>query len=1763
MAKSVDERVVQMEFDNKQFESGIKTSLNSLDKLKKGLNFDAATKSLANIEKATKNFSVAGIEKGIDTISSKFTTLGIIGVTALQRITNAAITAGTNLVKSLTIDPVLTGFNEYETKMNAITTILTNTASKGTTLDDVNNALNELNTYADKTIYNFAEMTRNIGTFTAAGVDLETATKAIQGIANLAAGSGSSSAQASTAMYQLSQAIAAGRVSLQDWNSVVNAGMGGELFQNALKETAKQMGIVVDESVSFRESISAAGGQESWLTSDVLVKTLEKFADDETLLKAATQVKTFTQLIDTMKESVQSGWAQSWEYIIGDREQAAELFTSISDGFNSIIQPSTDARNAALQFWNANGGRAAVIEGITNVLKTLGNILKPIGDAFKDAFPAITGERLVDISEKFRDLTENFKIGEGTAKNIKNTFSGLFSVVQLFGKAIGAVIKPVFGFTDTLGTLASGLLSVTGGIGDFVTKLNQSDSIEQSLNTISDGLGKAVDAINDFISSIFKNTGNIDGVLGDFINGAVTIIEKGAGALADAIKWIGEHVSLGDVFAGLAGGGIFVAAKKLSGLFDTIKDALENLFGGGEDVKKFKENFSDILSSVHDSIASFSTGIKVSSLLTISVAVGILSASLNSLSKLKVTDIAKSVTAVGILMTELNLSFRSLTKSLSKFDSKGILRAGLSTIAIAGAIAILTSAMTDLAKLDLGGIGKGLLGIGGMLTELSLFFKATDLKSISLKGSVGLIAIAGAISIMADAIGELASLSWSEVARGLTAMGIGLAELVAGIKILNGSKVSISTSIAIIALAEACVILSDAVKSFSSMSWEEIGRGLTSMGIALAELVAAVSILGKFGGFKSLLGGTSILIITQALHDIYESLSDFGSMSWGEIGKGLTAMGAALTELGVVSGVLGKIAGFSGILGSTTIVIAVQALEPIANTLQKIGALSWEEIAKGLVGMGLALGEVALIVGTLGSFAGISSLLAGGAILIAVQSLEPISNALQSISTLSWEEIAKGLVGMGLALGEVALIVGALGMVAPLGGILAGGAILIAIQGLGDLASALQQFGSMTWEEIAKGLVGMGAALGELAIITGLLGTLAPLGGIIGSGSILIAVQGLGDLADALAKFGSMSWDEIGKGLAAMGAALGEVALGGLLNTLSGFGAGAIAEVAPALGTLADSLSKWKNVSVPEGLGEQLGTLASGVMKFTFGGFGAGALSTAAASLGDMATAVKKWQGVEIPEGIKEGLTNIADGVKAFTWAFMGGFSIGEIVEPLKNLATAVRRWSGIEIPTNLKEGLSGLADGVKSFTWAFIGGWSIGEIAEPLKNLATAVRRWNGIEIPEGIGDSLSRLAKGVKSFGGENYNTEVLSSVSSGLRSLGVSAMALSGINFALIGTNLSNFATAIKNIPSEISGVSTSIQSSVSQIAVAISSQAGNVSAAFSTLVMSGLSSLSSMGPLYASSGRSLGMSLVTALASSLINGSSLCVSSGRTLGLSLVAALSVSLITGVPSVVASANVLFQTVLTEIQRAIQNSRSKIQNEGKLLGDALLKGLTSQKAQIASSLDTTISSVVSRLNQYQGSFRAAGSGMSAGLANGILAGRSNVINAAIKVASDALAAAKRELDSHSPSKKFEKLGRDSDQGLINGLLAMASRVGNAGKAVGKSALSSVGIMMQQIPSLLSDDMDITPTITPVLDLDSIKTGMNTMDRMMNRGILLRPNGRISNLTVAGDGVPGNTGNTTFSYVQNNYSPKALSRKEIYRQTRNQFSTIKKRVEG
>ena len=447
MSKTIDEKVVEMRFDNKQFESNVATSMSTLEKLKRSLKLDGAAKGLESINGAAKKVDMSGLGNGVESVSSKFSALQVIGVTALANITNSAVNAGKRMVSALTIDPVLSGFKEYETQINAVQTILANTSSKGTTIDDVTAALDELNHYADLTIYNFTEMTRNIGTFTAAGIDLDTSVNAIQGIANLAAVSGSTSQQASVAMYQLSQALASGTVKLMDWNSVVNAGMGGEVFQNALKETSELLGTgakaAIEAEGSFRESL-----RTGWLTSEVLTETLKKFTTSganeyvakytgltkeavqaaldnakaqygeadaidkaaealanksgknkdeiksilqmaKTATDAATKVKTFSQLWDVLKEAAQSGWAKTWQIIIGDFEEAKALLTPISDTLTDIINKMSDWRNSLLE--SALGkGFSKLGERITGVLKPIEKVVSTVTENTTEVTDTIT-----------------------------------------------------------------------------------------------------------------------------------------------------------------------------------------------------------------------------------------------------------------------------------------------------------------------------------------------------------------------------------------------------------------------------------------------------------------------------------------------------------------------------------------------------------------------------------------------------------------------------------------------------------------------------------------------------------------------------------------------------------------------------------------------------------------------------------------------------------------------------------------------------------------------------------------------------------------------------------------------------------------------------------------------------------------------------------------------------------------------------------------------------------------------------------------------------------------------------------------------------------------------------------------------------------------------------------------------------------------------------------------------------------------------------
>ena len=697
MSTTIDERVVEMRFDNKHFESNVATSMSTLEKLKQKLNLSGASKGLEDINAASKKVNMSGLGSSVEAVSAKFSAMQVIGVTALANITNQAVNAGKRMAAALTIDPIKTGFQEYETQINAVQTILANTSSKGTTINDVTAALDELNKYADLTIYNFTEMTRNIGTFTAAGIDLDTSVSAIQGIANLAAVSGSTSQQASTAMYQLSQALATGTVKLMDWNSVVNAGMGGEVFQNALKETSRLLGTGADAAIeasgSFRESLS-----DGWLTAEVLTETLKKFTTSganeyvaeytglsveaveaalknaeaqygeaeaidkaaealanksgknkdeiksvlqmaQTATDAATKVKTFSQLWDVMKEAAQSGWAKTWQIIIGDFEEAKNLLTPLSDFFTNIINKMSDWRNDLLE--------SALGKGFTNLAEKINGVLKPASKAAKTISKVTdTVSELDEIvnkvirgdfgngEDRFNALTEagvNYckvqnKVNETLGNSYRYSEEQIAAQEKLLGKqeetteATSETEKETVKLTDAqknqlklLGQMDEAQLRSKGYTDEQIEALKELGATAEKLGIPFDEFIDNLDEINGrwLLINSFKNIGKA--------------LMQVFSSIGEAWRGIFDPIQADSIFDAIAAFHKFTtslipseeAAKNLTrtfkGLF-AVLDIVKTVLGGGINIafkvlsailSSFDLNILDVTANIGDALVAF------------------------------------------------------------------------------------------------------------------------------------------------------------------------------------------------------------------------------------------------------------------------------------------------------------------------------------------------------------------------------------------------------------------------------------------------------------------------------------------------------------------------------------------------------------------------------------------------------------------------------------------------------------------------------------------------------------------------------------------------------------------------------------------------------------------------------------------------------------------------------------------------------------------------------------------------------------------------------------------------------------------------------------------------------------------------------------------------------------------------------------------------------------------------------------------------------
>jgi tape measure domain-containing protein len=1020
---TIDDKVVAMSFESSKFEQGVSKTISSLDKLKQALHFPNAGKGFDDIDKAAKKVDFGIIGRALDSIKSKLAAFRLVGIGVLTNLANRAVALGARFAKSFTLDPIIQGFQEYSTNLNAIQTILANTQASGADLQDVNAALKELNEFSDKTIYNFSQMAKNIGTFTAAGVGLKPATAAIKGIANLAALSGSNADQASTAMYQLSQAIAAGRVSLQDWNSVVNAGMGGTVFQRALANTAVAMGTLEKSAVklvgpmknvsingnSFRQAITPKPGEKSWLTSDVLTKTLAQFTGDltdaelaaqgfnaaqikaiqqtaKTALHAATEVKTIQQVFDVAKETAGSGWAETFQIIFGNFEEAKKTFTELSNTINGFINQNADARNKVLGDWKKLGGRTVLIDSIRIAFHNLGLILKPIKQAFRDIFPATTGKDLYNLTLRFRDFANALKPSQTTIDNLRRTFRGFFALLDIGKQIIGGIFS-VFGQLFGVVNDGSGsFLNFTGNIGDFLVSVDKALKEGGRLQDFFDGLGailavpiRALQSLRDALSDLFGgfSSGGFSDQMGQMAKD-MTPLQRAVQFFSDAWnKFLESMDQTGTVlepafdafvtFMQGLGPAINTAISHMNfeailqvirtGLLGALVIMLRNFFGKGSLLDQVSKGFAGgimgnitgAFGALEGSMKALQTNIKAKTLKEIAIAIALLTASVVALSFVDPKKLNSAMSALVIMFAQL-LGAMAILDKISK--SPGFIKLPViaaSLVILAGAIDLLTIAVLAMSLLDWSSLLKGLTGVGGLLTGIVVASGPLSKASPRLiAAGVGISAIAVGLNILAVAVRQLGQMDTGTLAKGLGAVAIGLTAVALAAKAMPANM--ILTGAGLIAVAVGLRILANVVGKFGQMDWGSIGKGMAAIGGALVIIAAAMRLMPP----NMILTAAGLLVVSIALERIAKALGAMGGMSVREIGRGLLALAGSLIILAV-----GLAAMQGSIGGAIALTVAAAGIALLVPALVALGGLSWKQIIKGLV----ALAAVFAVVG--------------------------------------------------------------------------------------------------------------------------------------------------------------------------------------------------------------------------------------------------------------------------------------------------------------------------------------------------------------------------------------------------------------------------------------------------------------------------------------------------------------------------------------------------------------------------------------------------------------------------------------------------------------------------------------------------------------------------------------------------------------------------------------------------------------------------------
>lgn len=1663
MSTTIDEKVVSMKFDNKDFESNVKTSMSTLDKLKNALTFKGAEKGLQNVSKAANSIDfskseIAATRAGfhIQDVFEKVTRY--IENNIASRITNTL----TNVAKDFTITPLTTGFNEYELKMGSVQTIM---AATGESIDTVNGYLEELNKYSDQTIYSFADMTSNISKFTNAGVSLDDSVAAIKGVSNAAALAGADANEASRAMYNLAQSLSAGYVKLIDWKSIENANMATVQFKNQLLEAAvaagtltkaedgyykTAKGTMINATHEFNDSL-----QEQWMTSEVLVATLRDYADANTEIgkkayAAAQDVKTFSMMMDTLKEAAQSGWAQTWEILFGNLEEAKKLWTGLSNYFGDIIGKSADARNQLLQGWKDAGGKAMLFEGLKRAFQALLDVIKPIKEAFREIFPPTTVEQLNNLSYKFLMFTTRLKISEKTSEKLKSTFKGLFAIISILKQAFEAVAGGIGRIIGTFASFSSGVLGVTGSIGDWIVALDaflkKHDVFKTAVNGVIDfilsipaAMSSAFEAITGItIGDVFdgikeKITAAIEGIKQAF-NNFSTIDTSGVDNFTNSVK--SKFDPIVSIFEGFKKvmGGLWEFLKKLSPLFlsvaslfgkalgaigDAVTGAVSNAsfenvlniinsgillsISGG--IKNFVNTLTDfptdildnikgIFGGLKDCITSFQEGIKAKTLKTIAIAIGILAASLFVLSTIPQDKLEMGLAAITGLFGELMGSMAIFSKIISSSGFTAMPKISGAMIAMAASVFILASAMKMLAGLSWDEVFKGLVAVGVLCVEVAESAKLLSAnKGKMMKGATGLIAFALAVKMLVKPVKELGQLDASSLKKGLIGLGVVCVELAAFVRLLDGEKMKTGTGVALIALAAAVKILASAVGSFGSMNSESLVKGLSALTIVLYELQEFTKTTKDTENVISTAIGLTIL--GAAMNILAKAIASMGSLSVEQIAKGLVAMGGALF-----------------------------IIEEALNAMPEKGVFS---ASVGLVLVGAALNEIAV--------------------------------ALKGFGGMSLEDICKGLIAMGGALFELSIALNL--MEGTLGGSFA---LLVAATGLAILAPVLKSFGKMSLKQIGKSLLTLAGALAIIGAAGYLLAPVVP--ALLGLGGA-IALIGVGALA-------------CGAGILMLSAGLAALAVSGTA------GATALVLIAESLigliPTIAVNLAK-SVVSFVEAIGSMAPALAEAFVNVVLAAITA--LDQTVPALlqfaGNMLTSLMQTL-VEFGPGIIEaGFTLIMGFIQVI--ADNIGQLTGIAIDAILNMLAAIGEkmpdivQAGFDLVINFIEGFGqGLVDNAPALRDALLG---------LCADILEAILAFFGIHSPSTVFADI-----------GKNLILGLIEGIKGMLEALWELILSIPATVISLIGT----FAGRLVDLGKQfITWIIDGIKSAAVNLWDAVKGVVeGAVDGVIDFIDHKEVSAVDDLSLRYfdpdrwkelaSKTGEEAGKAL-----NDDINDSA---PDGKTMGETFVNDYSTALSDGKTQVKTSLGEIMEEHNAELAKNYANANLN----GREWMSSLDEGMESGKPALKTTANQISASTYGALNDTAPQFKTSGRYMMDGLATGINNNKSTAINAAATAALQALKAANDALGIKSPSREFIKTGMYSDQGFAIGLEKYSSVIVDSSRRVGKTALDAMSESIANISKIIDTDVDLNPTIKPVMDLSDVTNGANAISSLLNR---------------------------------------------------------------